>query len=518
MIPFPLLLSLLAFPLALYAEPVHVSLKRRSPAAGDISHYAHVAHRLRGKYGFLNTTASRRNLRRKRASSADIAITNQVPDSSYFGSVSIGTPSQSFNVILDTGSSDLWVADTSCTTCDASTPLFDSSKSSSLKQASGVSSETDIRYGSGEVAGSIVSDTVSMGGFTISDQTFLAVDQLTEGLLDGTVSGIMGLAFDTIASTRATPFWQALAEGNQFSSQEMSFWLTRFRNDPQATDEEPGGVFTLGGTNSSLFTSDIEFLNMPGTQQTFWLLTMSGVTVQGKSVTISSGDAALSAIDTGTTLVGGPTADVNAIWSAVPGSQAVQGMDGFFSFPCDTTVEITLSFGGKSWPINSADMNLGRISRGSTQCLGGIFDLSLGSNIESGSGNPNWVVGDTFLKNVYSVFRASPPSIGFAQLSDAAGGSGTANPSSPSSGTASLTSTAPRTSTTGAFSFSSLTTSVPLLTSLVSSSPTSSTGTPGPASETTTSGSSTFFSLLNSPLIEIEPIQVLSPSHPLLFH
>ena len=40
-------------------------------------------------------------------------------------------------------------------------------------------------------------------------------------------------------------------------------------------------------------------------------------------------------------------------------------------------------------------MNLGRVAPG--LCLGGIFDLSLGSNIGSGGGNPTWVVGDTFL-------------------------------------------------------------------------------------------------------------------------
>ena len=85
-------------------------------------------------------------------------------------------------------------------------------------------------------------------------------------------------------------------------------------------------------------------------------------------------------------------------------------------------------------------MNLGTVSDG--MCLGGIFDLGLGSSIGSGGGNPSWVVGDTFLvsrrvtfvlhgtdcaaqqKNVYSVFRANPPSVGFAQLSSAAGGSG----------------------------------------------------------------------------------------------
>lgn len=82
-----------------------------------------------------------------------------------------------------------------------------------------------------------------------------------------------------------------------------------------------------------------------------------------------------------------------------------------------------MAFGGKAWPINPDDMNLGRVSTGSSMCAGGIFDLNAGSSIGEGGGNPNWVVGATFLKNVYSVFRYQPAAIGFAQLSDAAGGS-----------------------------------------------------------------------------------------------
>lgn len=411
-------LALLLFsPIAL-AEPIHIPLARRSSGTNrDINYYISAAKHLQGKYNITGKTYSPRG---KRASSESIQTINQLSDSSYLGPVSIGTPPQSFSVVLDTGSSDLWVADSSCTSCDSTTPLFAPSKSSSITSAS---QDTTIRYGSGTVAGTIAQDVVSMGNFNVQSQTFLAVDRLTTGLLEGSASGLMGLAFPAIASTKSTPFWQAL--GSQLSASEMAFYLTRFNGDASAKDEEPGGVFTLGGTNSTLFTGEIEFLNMPSGTPTFWLLTMSAITVQGQSVQISTGNAALAAIDTGTTLIGGPTADVNAIWAAVPGSAAVADQQGFFSFPCSTSVEVTLSFGGKAWPISAADMNIGQVSRGSSQCLGAIFDLSLGSNIPSGSGNPSWVVGDSFLKNVYSVFRAgNPGSVGFAQLSSVAGGSG----------------------------------------------------------------------------------------------
>lgn len=102
----------------------------------------------------------------------------------------------------------------------------------------------------------------------------MAVDDTTQGFLDGSMSGILGLAFQAIAATKSTPFWQALANGGQLTAPEMSFFLTRFRDDPNAGEEEPGGTFTLGGTNSSLFTGDIEFLDMPVSSPSFWLLNM----------------------------------------------------------------------------------------------------------------------------------------------------------------------------------------------------------------------------------------------------
>lgn len=194
-----------------------------------------------------------------------------------------------------------------------------------------------ITYGSGKVAGELGQDTVTMGGFTINPQQFLVVTSMSDGLLDGDTSGIMGLAFQSLASTGAVPFWQALTTAGQFANPEISFWLTRFINSQDPSDEEPGGTLTLGGTNSSLFTGSIEFLDLAATTSadtaTFWLLEMSTLTVNGKSVTISTGNAALSAIDTGTTLIGGPTDGVQNLYAAIPGSQALSGsMEGFFAF------------------------------------------------------------------------------------------------------------------------------------------------------------------------------------------
>ncbi|KAF8893597.1 aspartic peptidase domain-containing protein [Infundibulicybe gibba] len=419
-------------------DPLHIPITRGLGGVRGMDYYYATARRLRRKYDYDYGNRSHR----RAAGVSNMDIVNQVVhhvqlnndisfpqfpsfvrqdwDSSYYGTISIGTPPQTFNVALDTGSSNLWVAGNTCRTCDSTLLLFDPSSSTSFETKG---EKKAIRYAIGRVSGRIATDTVTMGGFTINPQKFLLVDRASQDQVQGPVSGIMGLAFDKISRTDAMPFWRALALDGQLAAPEMGFWLTRLVDDRQASNNEPGGAFTLGGTNSSLFQGDIDFVDIvtsPRRSNNFWLLRMSLVTVQKKSIPITSGRSALSIIDTGTSFIGGPTKDVRAIWDAVPGSQPVANKPGFWEFPCTTRVLISLSFGGKLWPINPADINLGRLSRSNPLCLGAVFDLSEGNEIVIGPSRPGWIIGDTFLKNVYSVFRMTPPSVGFAQLSTAA--------------------------------------------------------------------------------------------------
>ncbi|KAF8893628.1 aspartic peptidase domain-containing protein [Infundibulicybe gibba] len=327
----------------------------------------------------------------------------------YFGNIRIGTPQQLFSVALDTGSSDLWVMSDTCQTCDPTLRRFYSSRSTSFKAAG----RRTLHYGSGDAGGQIATDTVTMGAFTIDSQTFLSVDRIDrvsqDGLVDGPASAV------------------ASDEEQQLPAPEMSVWLARFIYDPKAGDNEPtGGTLTLGGTNPTLFQdTSILWICQPHLNNP----TPSGfVTVQGKLIPITSGQSALSSFDTGAPFIGGPRRDVRAIWDAVPGSRRIIDMPGFWAFPCKTRVSISLSFGSKLWPINPADMNLGPLFPSSRRrlCLGAIFDLSKGRHLvaEPGQLKPGWIIGDTFLKNVYSVFRMVPPSIGFAELSAAANSPG----------------------------------------------------------------------------------------------
>ncbi|KAJ3995626.1 acid protease [Lentinula boryana] len=443
--------TVLAAPRPSSPQSLSMNLKRRAPearSADEIGTWAQ-AHKLNVEAKYRKTASSVE----KRSTGQNLVV-NQKADSSFFGSLAVGTPPVAYDVILDTGSADLWLASSECaaSACDG-VPTFKSSDSSTFQNKS---TEFSITYGSGAAAGSLGEDVVQMAGFSVSNQVFGVCDQVSDNLLNSPVSGLLGLAFQTIASSGASPLWETLASSGAWDQPLMAFQLTRFNNDSKATDLEPGGTFTMGTTNTSLYTGDIDYNDIPDNDESYWLQTVSSITSQGNTITISSGSSALAAIDTGTTLIGGPADAVAEIYSNIPNSEAGTGqLDGYYIYPCSTTVNVTMAFGGKSWAISNADFQAEQLN--SNTCMGAFFSLDTGDNA------PSWIVGDTFLKNVYSVFRYNPASVGFAELSSEALAMNGVNAAVPSatigSAAATVSATAgARDANNGAASFHSLST------------------------------------------------------------
>jgi len=120
--------------------------------------------------------------------------------------------------------SDLWVADSLCSSGCESVPTFDPSSSSSFQNES---TTFAITYGSGQAAGSLGSDVVQMAGFSVKNQVFAVCNQVSPGLLTSPVSGLLGLAFQTISASKAEPLWQTLVSSGAWDSPLMAFQLTR---------------------------------------------------------------------------------------------------------------------------------------------------------------------------------------------------------------------------------------------------------------------------------------------------
>ncbi|KAJ7208974.1 hypothetical protein GGX14DRAFT_633103 [Mycena pura] len=154
------------------------------------------------------------------------------------------------------------------------------------------------------------------------------------------------------------------------------------------------------------------------------LLTVSAFGVRDRDIVPSPSNQAL--FDATSSRIVGPVVDVSAFWNAIPGVRSVtNGSFTYFIYPCDTTLNFTIAFGGRRWPISDMDMNLGHTAANSSDWVGAPQDEE---------GRAQWLIGTPFLTNVYSSFRQIPPSIGFAELSTLAGGTGAANATTPDPG------------------------------------------------------------------------------------
>jgi hypothetical protein len=83
----------------------------------------------------------------------------------------------------------------------------------------------------------------------------------------------------------------------------------------------------------------------------------------------------------------------------------------YYEYPCSTSIDLKITFGGFTINIGDADFNLGSYGTDKAYCTGGVFVQAL-----SAKSPVQWIVGATALKNTYTVFRSDPPAVGFAAL------------------------------------------------------------------------------------------------------
>lgn len=319
-------------------------------------------------------------------------------DAQYYGTITIGTPAQSFKVIFDTGSSNLWIPSSKCPITDIACQLhakYNSAKSSTY-QANGT--DFSIQYGSGKLSGFLSTDTVVMAGLTVKQQTF-AEATAEPGLtfVAAKFDGILGLAYPTISVDQVVPVWyNAVAQG-LVSEQVFAFWLNR---DPNAAD---GGEIDFGGINTARYTGSITYT--PVTRQGYWQFALGGVTFQGKDY---CGTTCQAIADSGTSLLVGPKDAVSAIATAAGGKANIAGE---YIIDCSAVSSLpTLSFtiAGQVFTLNGADYVLTVTSGSTSECLLGLMGMDLSPE------GIQWILGDVFIGKFYTIFDSGNNRVGFA--------------------------------------------------------------------------------------------------------
>jgi hypothetical protein len=369
-------------------------------------------------------------------------VINDYENSQYYGEIALGSPEQKFNVIFDTGSSDLWVASSQCDDSCGRHAKYDSAKSSTYV-ANGTS--FDIMYGSGPVSGFQSVDNLDMGGLIVKGQEFAEVTNaagLGAAYKLGKFDGILGMAFQVLSVNDVTTPFNNLVNQGLVESSQFAFYLGNSRQDK--------GELVLGGTDPAHYTGDITWVNL--LSATYWEITLNGMSVDGTSYT--SGTKAI--VDSGTSILTAPSSVVAAIAKQIGAKEIIEGE---YMVACnyDTLPDMTFNIDGKvrytlviyylvpdlrlilaPWLYVAYELFTCRHSlRENLQALlTTIFayplqdyvltaydyllpdgDLCLlgmiGMDIPPPTG-PLWILGDVFMRKYYTVFDSGNKRVGFA--------------------------------------------------------------------------------------------------------
>mmetsp|Transcript_31990 Transcript_31990/g.49806 ORF Transcript_31990/g.49806 Transcript_31990/m.49806 type:complete len:632 (-) Transcript_31990:206-2101(-) len=130
---------------------------------------------------------------------------------SFVVALSLGTPAQQLKCLVDSGSADLWVPSKRCANCVKGNHFFaDASSTFAPMQYAGRPVPETVSYGSGEVAGYGATETLTLGPWTIKNQSFIIVeDQNIPRSLEW--DGIFGLGWRGL-SRMAKPVYQRMQE------------------------------------------------------------------------------------------------------------------------------------------------------------------------------------------------------------------------------------------------------------------------------------------------------------------
>jgi len=311
----------------------------------------------------------------------------------YFSEISVGTPPQVFKVVLDTGSSNLWVPSSECGSIACYLhQKYDHDSSSTYKQNG---SAFEIRYGSGELSGYVSEDTVTIGDLKIKNQLFAeATSEPGLAFAFGRFDGILGLGYDTISVNKITPPFYNMLDQKLLDEPVFGFYLSD-------TNDGDDSEVTFGGINSAHYEGKITYI--PLRRKAYWEVTLDSITFGESTAEIDNTGVIL---DTGTSLIALPTTMAELLNKEIGAKKSYNGQ---YTVECDKRdglPDLTFGLSGHNFTIGPYDYIL--------EVQGSCISAFMGMDFPEPAG-PLAILGDAFLRRWYSVYDLGNNAVGLAK-------------------------------------------------------------------------------------------------------
>merc|ERR1719430_1661383 len=250
------------------------------------------------------------------------------------------------------------------------------------------------------MSGFLSTDTCCVAGVCVTDQTF-AESTHEPGLafVAGKFDGILGMGFPQIAVLGVMPVFNNMIDQGVVEEPVFSFWLNR---DPNA---DLGGEMILGGSDPLFYEGEMTYV--PVEREGYWQIVMDGIVMEGDTVGCDGSCTAI--VDTGSSLLVGPTKETNAINKMIGAVEMIPGTGQFF-IDCNQVSSlpaIDFTIGGKAFTLQGVDYILEVTQLGQSQCISGFMGLDLPMG-------PWWILGDVFIGKFYSEFDMGNSRVGLA--------------------------------------------------------------------------------------------------------
>ncbi|GJJ14496.1 hypothetical protein Clacol_008760 [Clathrus columnatus] len=324
--------------------------------------------------------------------------------------IGTGKPDQVFSVMFDTGSSDLWVSSSECVVCGRK-KRYDAAKSPTRSNK-----EEDFTVG--YLDNTRAFGDLTIGNIVVTEQFFLSAMGFSQKYAGKKYDGIIGMArLPNPKGLKKDPFFVNAVNQKAVTEKEFGFRLA-----------SPASVY-LGGTDESLYNKQTrEDYPLSNHADLAWAIGGASILV-GADVAISGLETI---IDTGTNAILAKHSEVAAFYAKIPGAySAEEDGIGFWDFPCSSVPSVSLTWGGRSWPISKEKFVF---HKAGDICTGTIIGKDIGY------GDKTWLVGSpyvhgiffpsvhylrkghaaSFLSGVYTAFSYDPnpalTRVGFAEL------------------------------------------------------------------------------------------------------
>jgi cathepsin D len=317
-----------------------------------------------------------------------MGINQDGSDYSYFSSIRIGSKGKDMWMLIDSGSANTWVFAADCTSQACS-------KHDTLGKADSdtldiTSNRWSVTYGTGDVGGVVASDKIAFAGYEVQLGFGLATNA-SDDFTTYPMDGILGLGRASSNKLGTPTLMDVMASQKLLPANLFGVHLSR------SADGATDGQITFGAPDTSKFTGDLSYtdsLSVDG----LWEIPADGAAVDGQSLELT-GKTAI--IDTGTSYILMPPKDAKALHAKIPGSS---NSGEAFTVPCETKLPIQFSFSGVSYDVLPKDY-VGKPDKTGKTCASNIVG-------HQSFGVDTWLLGDVFLKNVYTVFDFDKDRIG----------------------------------------------------------------------------------------------------------